>query len=412
LLGATILTGILAGSYPALYISGFNPALVLKGKFTSSIAELFARKGLVVFQFTISILLIVSVLVVYKQIEFVQSTNLGYNKNNLVYFFLTGKLGEVKVQETMINEIKKVRGVETVSTTNHDMTGHNGGTHGVVWEGKNPDDRTEFERMMVNYDMIETLGLQMAQGRTFSRDFGTDSSAIIFNQKGVDFMGMKDPIGKTVQLWGKDYHIIGVVKDFHYESLHENYKPVFLVLNPDNTYMMMARITAGKEKEALAGIESVYRQLNPGFLFSYKFLDEEYQLQYASEQRVAELSKYFAGLAILISCLGLFGLAAFTAERRLKEIGIRKVLGSSEAGIVYLLSSDFTKVVLIAVAVALPASYFVAKNWLSTFAFRAPLQAWYFIVAGMAALIIAWLTVGVHAVRASRMNPTQTLRSE
>jgi putative ABC transport system permease protein len=411
-LGVTVFTGLVAGSYPALYISGFNPAVVLKGKFSSSFGELMARKGLVVFQFAISILFIVSVLVVYKQIEFLQSTNLGYNKNNVIYFGLSGALGQARNREAMIEEMKRIPGVEHVSSTNHDMTGHNGGTYGVEWEGKNPDDRTEFERVMVNYDLLETLGFQIAQGRSFSREFGTDSSGIIFNQKGIDFMGMKDPIGKTVKLWGQERHIVGVVKDFHYESLHENFKPVFFVLAPNDTYRIMARITAGKEKETLSSIQSLYQKLNPGFSFEYNFLDIAYQSQYENEQRVAVLSKYFAGLAILISCLGLFGLAAFTAERRLKEIGIRKVLGSSELRIVYLLSGDFTKIVLVAIVLALPVSYFLTTSWLNSFAFKIPLQPWYFIGAALVSLVIAWLTVGVQAIKAARINPTKCLKNE
>ena len=411
-LGVTVFTGLVAGSYPALYISGFHPAIVLKGKINTSFGDRVARKGLVVFQFAISILFIVSVLVVYKQIEFVQSTNLGYNRANLVYFGLSGALGQTKTRETMIEEMKTIPGIESVSSTNHSMTGHNGGTHGVMWEGKNPEDKTEFERVMVNYDMIETLGIQMAQGRSFSRSFGTDSSAIVFNQKGIDFMGMKDPLGKVVKLWGKDRHIIGVTRDFHYESLHENFKPVFFILSPDDTYRIMARISAGKEKETLSSIELLYKKFNPGFPFEYHFLDAVYQSQYENEQRVAVLSKYFAGLAILISCLGLFGLAAFTAERRLKEIGIRKVLGSSELGIVYLLSGDFTKIVVVAIIIALPMSYFVARSWLATFAFRVPLQPWYFIAAGLLAMVIAWFTVGVQAIKAARVNPVASLRSE
>jgi len=247
-LGVTVFTGLVAGSYPALYLSGFNPANILKGRLSSSFGELMARKGLVVFQFSISILFIVSVLVVYKQIEFVQSTNLGYNKNNLIYFNLNGALRDVKIQETMLEEMKRIPGIENASSTNHNMTGHNGGTYGVEWPGKNPEDKTEFERMTVNYGLIETMGMQMVQGRSFSRLSGTDSSAIIFNQKGIDFMGMVDPIGKVIKLWGKDRHIIGVVRDFHYESLHENFKPVFFILEPNNTYRIMARLTAGKEK--------------------------------------------------------------------------------------------------------------------------------------------------------------------
>ncbi len=413
LLSITLFTGIIAGSYPALYLSGFKPATVLKGKLNSSLGELWARKGLVVIQFSLSILFIISVLVVYKQMEFVQSTNLGYNKNNLVYFSLTGALSEVKNQESLIAEIKNIPGVEMASSTSHNLAGHNGGTSGVAWEGKDPDDKTEFEYIFSNFDLIETMGVEMVEGRSFSRDFISDSSAIIFNENAIRFMGLKDPIGKTIKLFGaNEMHIIGVVKDFNYESLHENMKPVFFVNLPSETYLLMARLTAGKEKETLARIQELYHKFNPDFPFEYKFVDDSYQSQYASEQRVATLSKYFAGLAILISCLGLFGLAAFTAERRIKEIGIRKVLGSSVFGIVYLLSTDFTKIVLLAIVLALPISYLGAQYWLDSFAFKITLQWWYFIGAGLLALIIAWLTVGTQAIKAARVNPTQCLKNE
>ncbi len=412
LLIITLLTGLISGSYPALYLSGFNAVAVLKGKLKSTFAEAMARKGLVVFQFTLSIIFIVAVLVIYRQIEFVRSANLGYNKSNVIQFILRGALQNIDKQELLIHEAKQIPGVEAVSSMNHNMTGHNGGTHGVWWEGKDPEDRTEFERFFVNYDMIETMGMTMAEGRSFSRDFPTDTAAIIFNENAVKFMGLQNPIGKTVKLWDHDRKIIGVVKDFHYESLHETYKPVFIALDPSNTYRFIARLTAGSEKEAIDRLGALYHSLNPGFTFEYTFIDDTYQAQYAGEQRVAILSKYFAGLAILISCLGLFGLAAFTAERRLKEIGIRKVLGSTETGIVFLLSRDFTQTVMIAIALALPFSYFMVESWLRTFAFHVPIAYWFFVMAGLIALGIAWLTVGFQAIRAARTNPTECLKNE
>jgi putative ABC transport system permease protein len=410
--GITLIAGILAGSYPALYLSGFSPIAVLKGKLTGSIGEVWSRKGLVGFQFTLSIIFIVSIIVVYEQIQFVQSTDVGYNKENVVYFGLNGALGDLKNQELMINRIKAMPGVENVSSMGHNLAGHNGGTSGVVWEGKNPEDRTEFERFVVNYDLVETLGIEIAEGRSFSRDFVTDTSAIIFNEKAIAFMGIKDPIGKVVKLWDTDRKIIGVVKDFHYESLHEDYKPLFMVAIPGNTWNLMVRFSAGKERDIVPQIETLYREMNPGFDFNYKFLDESYKAQYGSEQRIATLSKYFGGLAILISCLGLFGLASFTAERRLKEIGIRKVLGSSETAIVYLLASDFTKIVLVSIVIAIPISYFTSIKWLDGFAFKISLQPWYFIGAGLIALMVAWFTVAFQAFKASRVNPTVCLRSE
>jgi len=215
-----------------------------------------------------------------------------------------------------------------------------------------------------------------------------------------------------VKLWGKDRKIIGVVKDFHYESLHEDYKPVFMVAAPDDTWNLLTRFSAGKEQEVVPQIEKLFHEMNPGFDFNYKYLNDTYKAQYGSEQRIATLSKYFGALAILISCLGLFGLASFTAERRLKEIGIRKVLGSSETAIVYLLASDFTKIVLVSIIIAIPISYFTSMKWLDGFAFKISLQPWYFIGAGLVALFVAWFTVAFQAFKASKVNPTDCLRSE
>lgn len=412
LLTLTLFTGFLAGSYPALYLSSFNPATVLKGKLNTSLGELWARKGLVVFQFVLSILLIVSVVVVYKQIEYIQSKNLGYNKDNVIHFGRNGSLQSKTNLETFLSELNNIPGVVKASSTSHDLTGHNSGTSGLKWEGRDPEDKTEFENFTVNHDMIETLDIEMVAGRTFSRDFRADTASIIFNEAGIEFMGLKDPLGKTVVLWGREMQIIGIVKNFHFESLYENIKPAFFRYDPGNTYHVMARIASGKEKETIAGIQRLYEKINPGFAFEYSFLDDDYAQQYIAEQRVATLSRYFASLAILISCLGLFGLAAFTAERRLKEIGIRKVLGSTEFGIVVLLSKDFTRIVLTSIVIALPLSYFLTSYWLEDFVFRTPLHWWYFASAGVTALIIAWLTVGSQAIKAANINPSKCLKDE
>ena len=410
ILGITLFTGIIAGSYPALYLSGFNPAAVLKGKLNTSLSELIARKGLVIFQFALSIILIVSVLVVYKQIEFVQTKNLGYDKDHIIYFDKEGKVAEN--QEAFFSEAKNIPGVMNISSIVTTLMGPNSSTQGVSWEGKNPEEAIQFENVNLGYDMIETLGVEMLAGRTFSRDFKTDDHAMIFNEAAIAVMGMTDPVGKTVNLWGENMTIIGVVKDFHFESLHERVKPLFFLLDPSKTLKIMARLEKGKEKQALAQMHKLYAKFNPGYAFTYQFLDQDYQAQYVSEKRIATLSQYFAGLAILISCLGLFGLAAFTAEKRIKEIGIRKILGSSELGIVYLLSNDFTKIVFAAIVLALPVSYLVATKWLGSFAFRIELHWWYFVGAGFLSLLIAWFTVGWQALRAARANPMKSLRSE
>lgn len=410
ILGVTLFTGVIAGSYPALYLSGFNPAAVLKGKLNTSLSELVARKGLVVFQFVLSIILIVAVLVVYKQIEFVQTKNLGYDKDHIIYFDKEGKVAEN--QEAFYAEAKTIPGLVNISSIATTLMGTNSSTKGVSWEGKNPDDVIQFENVNVSFDMIETLGVEVLSGRTFSRDFKTDDHALLFNEAAIAVMGLKDPVGKTVNLWGENMTIIGVVKNFHFESLHEQVKPLFFLLDPSKTLKVMARLETGKEKAALAQLEKLYAKFNPGYAFTYQFLDQDYQAQYVSEKRIATLSQYFAGLAIIISCLGLFGLAAFTAEKRIKEIGIRKILGSSELGIVYLLSNDFTKIVIAAIVIAMPISYYIAAQWLGSFAFKLELQWWYFAGAGLLALMIAWITVGSQALRAAKANPVKSLRSE
>jgi len=252
----------------------------------------------------------------------------------------------------------------------------------------------------------------MAAGRAFSRNFATDSTKIIFNEAAIAAMGLKEPIGKNIELWGQDMEIVGVTEDFHFESLHEPVKPLFFKLEPRQTHAIMVKIGAGNEKEVIRKLQNLYTQFNPGFTFDYKFLDQDYQALYAAEQRVSTLSRYFAGLAILISCLGLFGLTAFTAERRRKEIGVRKVLGASSLNIIYLLSGDFTKLVLAAILVALPLSWLATRYWLNNFAYRIDLHWWYFMGAGLAALLIAWLTVGAQAIRAASVNPTHSLKDE
>jgi predicted permease len=410
LLGITLFTGILAGSYPALYLSAFRPAMILKGKMNSSLSEVWVRKVLVVFQFALSIILIVTVMVVYKQTEFVQTKNLGYNRDNIIYFDREGQTKEDL--ETFLSEIRNIPGVVNASSMGHDLTGHSWGVYGFDWEGKDPNDKTSFEMAVIYYEMMETLGIQMKEGRTFSKSFGADSAKVVFNEAAIAHMGLKNPIGKTIKFWGKDYQIIGVAKNFHFESLHENIKPLIFRLWPERTNKFMVKLQAGREKETISRLEEFYTNYNPGFSFDYKFLDEEYGAQYEAEKRVSLLSRYFAGLAVLISCLGLFGLAAFTAQRRRKEIGIRKVLGSSEWSIVQLLSGEFTKLVLISILIALPLSHLLTKEWLSNFAFSIEVKWWYYVGAGLLALLIATFTVGAQAIRASQINPIQTLREE
>jgi ABC-type antimicrobial peptide transport system permease subunit len=305
--------------------------------------------------------------------------------------------------------MKKIPGVLNASSMLGNITssGDGGGMPGaVVWENK----KMILHSAAVNYEMLEILGVEMKEGRSFSKelDSGADTLKWIMNEAAIETLGITDPIGKIVN----GYQVIGVVKNFHFQSLHEKVQPFSFRLEPHYAITLFAKIARGHEKETIAKLQQFYKEHNPGFAFDYKFLDQAYQAQYAAEERVAVLSKYFAGLTIIISCLGLFGLAAFTAERRLKEIGIRKVLGSSTFGIVYLLSGDFIKIVFAAIIIALPISYFIAKYWLNNFAYRIELEWWYFAGTGLLALFIAWLTVGTQAIKAAGINPAQCLRDE
>ena len=411
-LGITIFTGLISGSYPAFYLSRFKPVAVLKGKIRNSAGELFVRKGLVVFQFTLSIILIVGVLVVYRQLNFIQTKNLGYDRDHVISFNKDGNLINEKQQETFLSETRNIPGIISASCIGHSLTGHNNGTNGVEWEGKNPNDKTEFELVAVDYDMLETIGISMKEGRTFSKSFGSDSTKIIFNQAAIEFMGMKNPIGKTVKLSDSTMQIIGVAKDFHFQSLHDKVKPLLFYLNPQRAYRFMARIQTGKEKYAIAKMQTLYRKFNPGFSFEYSFLDENYQQLYIAEQRVSVLSRWFAGLAILISCLGLFGLAAFKAQQRRKEIGIRKVVRASVSNLVILLSKDFFQLVLIAFLIAFPISWWMMSQWLQGYAYSIHVSAGVFIIAGCSILIITIMTVSFQAIRAAMANPANSLRSE
>jgi putative ABC transport system permease protein len=410
-LGIILFTGLLAGSYPALYLSGINPVKVLKRKFTSSIGELWTRKGLVVFQFALSGILIVSVLVVYKQIEFIQNKKLGFDKDNIIYFDSEGRVAEN--QGAFLSEIKNIPGIINASSTMFNILGLHNISGNVNWEGKNPNDKIDFHMQFVNYDFIETHNIEIKEGRAFSKDFGSDDSNILCNEAAIKIMGLEEPISKVINLWGKNKQIIGVTKDFNFESLYKKVNPLlFNLAAPSQNLKIMVKIKSGTEKEAIDRLREFYEKFNPGFAFEYKFLDEDYQSKYVSEKRVGVISRYFAGLAILISCLGLFGLAAFTAQKRQKEIGIRKVLGSSEFGIIWLLSSDFTKLVIASLIIALPVSYLITKNWLKSFAYRIDLEIWYFIGAALITLFIAWMTVGTQAVKAALANPVEALRYE
>jgi hypothetical protein len=389
-------------------MSKFNPLSVLKGKITTSVAEVLSRKGLVVFQFSLSTILIVAVVVIYQQIQFIQNADLGYRKDNIIRIPVEGN---IKGKErSFIADLKNVPGVTNASSTYHKMVGRGYGHTGMSWPGKDPNDDVFFEAFEVNYDFVETMGMQMKEGRTFSRAFGGDTAKIILNEKAVEAMRLKDPIGKTIKRFGTDVEIIGVVKDFHFESMHDAISPAYLFLYPGGT--IIASVQAGNQRRTISAIERLYEKYNPGFPFTFNFFNEAYQKQYDSELRVSALSKYFAGLAIIISCLGLFGLAAFTAQKRRKEIGVRKVVGATVMNITTMLSKEFLKLTLISLAISLPVSWWLMSNWLQDFVYRIAITPYVFVLAGISVVLITLFTISFQSIKAAMANPVKSLRTE
>ncbi len=421
-LGITFFVGLVAGSYPAFYLTGFSPTAVLKAKLNASTGEIWVRKGLVIFQFTLSVAFIIGLLILTRQVEFTQTKNLGYNRDNVIYFSVqekainnswdNGTAGKPeKETAAFLSRIKSTPGVVNASTFWQNIVAQHGSTSGVNWDGQNEGDRLNFACLNVGVGFIETLGINIREGRAFSREFGTDNSAIIFNETAIKSMGLTNPVGKTIKLWGKDRQIVGVVKDFHFESLHNKIGPLFLIPEAQlDNYIV--KISSAATVETINRLKEIYKEYNPAIPFDFKFLDSDYQALYQSESKTAALSEYFAGIAIIISCLGLFGLATFTAERRRKEIGVRKVFGSSRLSIFYLLSGAFTKQVLAAILIASPLSYVAARFWLNTFAYKINLEWWFFAGAGIIALFVAWLSVGSQAIKAANMNPAMSLKEE
>jgi putative ABC transport system permease protein len=385
---------------------------VLKGSLKTSIGSILFRKGLVVFQFVLSIVLIIGTIVIAKQIDYVQHANLGFDKDNLVYVPLEGDLArQYAVFKEQASHIPGIRSVTTLS----DNPTYIGGTvtGSVNWPTKEANTTPQFWVTAAGYDFVKTLGLHLLAGRDFSRDYPSDSTACLINEKTLAILGYKDPIGKPIELWGAKGTIVGVLRDFHLTSLHEPIQPLIVHLSDahEGGYVLLST-ESGKTGSVLAGLKEVWTSLNPKFPFGYFFADDEFRKLYQSESVVSSLADWFATLAIIISCMGLLGLAMFRVELRIKEIGIRKVLGASVLSLLSLLSGEFLVLVVIALLIACPLAWWVMNNWLKDFAYQTPIDWWIFGLAGGLAVFIALLTVGWQAVKAAVANPVRALRSE
>ncbi|MEV4886338.1 ABC transporter permease [Chitinophaga ginsengisegetis] len=411
LLGLTVLTGFVAGSYPALFLSSLNPVRVLKGSLKFGSGATNFRKGLVVFQFTLSILLMIGMFVIYRQMDYVQTKNLGYDRQNLIYIPIEGSLiSKYDVFKETAANLPGVLAISKMKETPTVIQHHKGD---ISWSGKDPDDVPSFADAAVGYDFIKTMHLTLLEGRDFSREFGNDSGSYILNESAVKRIGYQHPVGQPFTLGNVSGTIVGVLKDFHFNSMHDAIEPLVIRLDEKPKWgTVLVRAAESKTTPVLAGLAAICKNLNPEFPFTYQFSDEEYTKLYKSEQMVGQLCNYFACLAVFISCLGLFGLAMFTAAQRTKEIGVRKVLGASESNIFILLSAGFLKPVFIGMLIAFPLAWYTMNHWLEHFAYKTDLEWWIFAGAGLITIIIALLTVSFQSIRAAAMNPVKSLKTE
>ena len=408
----TLITGFISGTYPALFLSSLRPVKVLKGALKTEGRGFLFRRILVVSQFSLSILLIICTIVVSQQIGYIQNKKLGLNREHVVYLPIREYLAEK--YETFKTELDNTAGIMNVAASSSLPTsGVILTTDKVSWEGKNPEDNVVLEVTSTGYDFIETFDMEVVEGRSFSKEFLTDEEeAVVINETAKKIIGMEDPVGKQLILGDSATTIIGVVKDYHFKSLHSEIEPLILALVPSLYRYVFIKLEARDVPSTLASIKSNWNMFFPDTPFEYHFLDEAYDKLYRSEQRMGILFNYFTVLAILISCLGLFGLASFMAEKRTKEIGIRKVLGASLSGIIMLLNKQFTKWVLIANFISWPIAYYAMSKWLQGFAYRINLGIWTFALAALIALVIAVMTVSYQSVKAALNNPANSLRYE
>lgn len=410
-LGIGLLTVLIASLYPAIFLSSLQAVKVLKGSFRLSNRGLFARKSMVVFQFAISILLIVGTLTVYKQLRYIQSKNLGLNRENVIYTHLNPSLREKL--PSIKEELLRKSGIQSVSSSSQSPLDVSSGTHSYTWPGLIEEGRKEIHTLSISYDFLEVMGMNLKQGRAFDTAYGTDSVTYIINEEFQQYMGVDNPIGKRVEMYGREAGtIIGVVEDFHMSSLHHEIEPLIMLLRPQDTHRLFVRTQAGQTQEAISSLEEIYKDFSPNTPFTYHFLDEQFQATYERENVVGRLAIGLTALAVLIACLGLLGLTTFAAHQRLKEISIRKTLGANVPSLLLLLSKDFMVLVLLALIVALPVSYLLMRQWLNNFAYHITIDLGIFLLAAGGLIGITLLTISWETLKVAIVNPAKILRSE